>query len=171
MNIRILYPAEAGSGETTEIPYQPLGSAICDQFMAFGAPEPLKKLGGLLHYWLLITVPFHKNAALISGKGELPVVVYSHGLGGSSSLYSYQAGQLASHGYVTILVEHSDGSSLLSKSKDGRIIEHEMSMYPLRETEQGAWDTPPYVKQRREQLEVRGESRTKPERGAKSPRY
>ncbi|GMH66216.1 hypothetical protein TrST_g11465 [Triparma strigata] len=155
VNIRILYPAEAASGETTEIPYQPLGSAICDQFMAFGAPGPLKKLGGLLHYWLLITVPFQRNASLVVGKDKFPVIVYSHGLGGSNSLYSYQAGQLASNGYVTILVEHSDGSAPLTKAQDGHIIEHDMTMYPLRETEKGAWDTPPYVKQRREQLEVR----------------
>ena len=58
VKVRILYPAEEGTGTASSIPYQPLGTQICDEFMAFGAPGPLKKFGGLLHYWTLITLPF-----------------------------------------------------------------------------------------------------------------
>lgn len=51
--------------------------------------------------------------------------------------------------------QHSDGSAPLTTNRDGELIRHDMTMYPLRETKQGSWDTPAYVQQRREQLEVR----------------
>mmetsp|Transcript_5945 Transcript_5945/g.12316 ORF Transcript_5945/g.12316 Transcript_5945/m.12316 type:complete len:472 (+) Transcript_5945:50-1465(+) len=155
VKVRILYPAEEGTGTASSTPYQPLGTQICDEFMAFGAPGPLKKFGGLLHYWTLITLPFLRDAMPAKRLSSLPVVVYSHGLGGSASLYSFQAGELASRGYATILVEHSDGSAPLTEGRDGELIKHDITMYPLRETPEGAWDTPPYVKERRMQLEWR----------------
>lgn len=40
----------------------------------------------------------------------LPVVIFSHGLGGNADIYSKFCSDLASHGYIVIALEHEDGS-------------------------------------------------------------
>lgn len=45
---------------------------------------------------------------------EFPVVVFSHGLGGSRTMYSTVCGDLASYGFVVVAMEHRDGSGARS---------------------------------------------------------
>eukprot|EP00520_Triparma_pacifica_P006993 CAMPEP_0118646164 /NCGR_PEP_ID=MMETSP0785-20121206/7904_1 /TAXON_ID=91992 /ORGANISM="Bolidomonas pacifica, Strain CCMP 1866" /LENGTH=474 /DNA_ID=CAMNT_0006538127 /DNA_START=115 /DNA_END=1536 /DNA_ORIENTATION=+ len=174
VNVRVLYPtvpevANKDSGYSRP-PYLSMGSEICAKFMEFGAPPFLKSFGFLLHFWKLVEPHFYKDAPVAPIPTSLPVVVYSHGLGGTASLYSTQSTSLASHGYVVMLVEHSDGSAPLTMSQSGKIIEHYKDIYKLRnDTERGIqWDTPDYVRGRREQLLVRIEEVVETAKWAKS---
>lgn len=45
---------------------------------------------------------------------KFPVVVFSHGLGGSRTMYSTVCGDLASYGFVVVAMEHRDGSGARS---------------------------------------------------------
>lgn len=48
------------------------------------------------------------------GRPKFPVVVFSHGLGGSRTMYSTVCGDLASYGFVVVAMEHRDGSGARS---------------------------------------------------------
>ena len=74
----------------------------------------------LTHYSILpqllyyVTIPVHRNAELLEPPTQSkrwPVMVFSHGLGGSRNAYSHLLGSLSSHGIVVIAPDHRDGSS------------------------------------------------------------
>lgn len=56
--------------------------------------------------------PYVLNAAVAGAdaQGKLPVVFFSHGLAGNSSMYGNLCSDVASHGYVVVAFEHEDGS-------------------------------------------------------------
>ncbi|TPX31298.1 1-alkyl-2-acetylglycerophosphocholine esterase [Synchytrium microbalum] len=55
------------------------------------------------------------KAPLLSGDERLPIVIFSHGLVGNRSSYSTLCGEIASHGFVVIALEHRDHSAILSQ--------------------------------------------------------
>ncbi len=58
-------------------------------------------------------------------KGKLPIVIWSHGLGGSRDGADYMGEHLASHGYLAVHVQHpgSDSSLLKGGLRQGGIME------------------------------------------------
>ncbi|KAK3264386.1 hypothetical protein CYMTET_26870 [Cymbomonas tetramitiformis] len=59
----------------------------------------------------LARLPVHVNKAPTNEIGKLPVVVFSHGLSGMRTTYSFLCHRLAAAGYVVAAVEHRDGSA------------------------------------------------------------
>jgi platelet-activating factor acetylhydrolase len=61
------------------------------------------------------TIPAAENAPPISPQdGRLPVMIFSHGLGGSRNVYSQFCGSMASYGVFVAAIEHRDGSAPIS---------------------------------------------------------
>jgi platelet-activating factor acetylhydrolase len=62
-------------------------------------------------------MPVHQNAHVLeppTKSNRWPVMMFSHGLGGSRNAYSHICGSLASHGVVVVAADHRDGSAPLS---------------------------------------------------------
>lgn len=60
-----------------------------------------------------ISIPAHRDAEVqkpADSSHQWPVMVLSHGLGGSRNTYSHFCGSIASHGMVVFAPEHRDGS-------------------------------------------------------------
>lgn len=53
---------------------------------------------------------------------QFPVMVFSHGLGGMRTTYSYICADIASHGWVVAAIEHRDGSASLALTESGPVI-------------------------------------------------
>ncbi|KAI4093525.1 MAG: hypothetical protein LQ339_007663 [Xanthoria mediterranea] len=63
------------------------------------------------------TIPVVRNASLLQPPTKTkrwPVMVFSHGLGGTKNAYSHLLGSISSHGVVVIAPDHRDGSAPLS---------------------------------------------------------
>jgi len=71
-----------------------------------------------------------KIYAPVTGKGPFPVIVFSHGLGGSREGYKYLGSHWASYGYVSVHVDHL-GSDTAALKQSAR---------PLRELRRAAAD-------------------------------
>jgi len=72
----------------------------------------------LLYY---ISIPVRKNATILkptTSNKRWPVMIFSHGLGGSRNAYSHLVGSVASHGMIVIAPEHRDGSTPVSYIRD-----------------------------------------------------
>jgi predicted dienelactone hydrolase len=64
-----------------------------------------------------------KIYAPATGKGPFPVIVFSHGLGGSREGYKYLGRHWASYGYVAVHVEHlGSDTAAFTKRPRGRLL-------------------------------------------------
>ncbi|KAL9103613.1 MAG: hypothetical protein Q9163_001377 [Psora crenata] len=73
----------------------------------------------VIHY---TTIPAQRDAKPLQppskNNGGWPVMIFSHGLGGSKNAYSHLCGSMASHGVVVVAPDHRDGSTPISFIKD-----------------------------------------------------
>ena len=146
-SFRIVAGEKGTAPHPPKVPFLNIDTAkeFCAHSMKFGAPEPLKQLDWILHTWRLISLPLSRNAPLrLSGKsggdsGTIPsntpkLVVFSHGLGGSMDLYSYQTMSLASAGYIVLSMTHTDGSApIVPQPHPHRHIPHDTRVLQLHE--------------------------------------
>ncbi|KAK0206350.1 platelet-activating factor acetylhydrolase, isoform II-domain-containing protein [Desarmillaria ectypa] len=61
-------------------------------------------------YGAFIKVPVYHNAPLLRTK-QWPLVIFSHGLGGSRTAYSQICSRIAASGRVVLAIEHRDGTA------------------------------------------------------------
>jgi len=96
------------------------------------APEPYKKSPGpcvvetVLYEWVDLTrnrdVPV-KIYYPKTGDGPFPVILFSHGLGGSREGYAYLGNHWASHGYVSVHVTHKGSDTEVLKANPRDLME------------------------------------------------
>jgi platelet-activating factor acetylhydrolase len=158
--VRLLYPTLA---TPRSLPYLTPSTALefCHHSMKFGAPPPLRSFSWMLHTWRLTERLECEDAPLVPssmfdndawGNAEpLPVVVYSHGLGGHADIYSYQTHSLAAHGHVVLVLTHADGSSPVVTQVDGSRIPYDYE--PQRVEREGGYRD--YMEIRRQRTEIR----------------
>lgn len=170
--VRLLYPTleqpnntgRLWFGKDTTIPFLNPTTAIafCHHSMKFGAPPPLKPFGWMLHTWRLVALPILRHAtpywqstsslSIAADDSSVPLVVFSHGLGGTLDLYSYQTMTLASYGSVVLTVTHLDGTAPIVPQPNGReALRHNHDILKL--FQQGK--VVEYVQARRMQTEQR----------------
>jgi pimeloyl-ACP methyl ester carboxylesterase len=148
--VRLLYPTLE---KPEAVPLLNVDTAIdfCRESMAFGAPPPLRPYGWILHTWRLTSVRAKLNADLLPGSERLPLIIFSHGLGGSAEVYSYQAMSLAAQGNVVLQLNHQDGSAPIVQLSNGTTITYDRDIITLRLDEKNL----EYVTERRSRTELR----------------
>lgn len=119
--------------------------------MKHGGPPPLRKYGWMLHNWRLTRLEGKHHATPL--EGPFPLIFYSHGLGGSAEMYSYQTRALAAQGYIVVVLDHADGSAPVILRKDGSLQRRNNSIVELHRA--GKHDE--YVRARRTMTKYRSD--------------
>jgi platelet-activating factor acetylhydrolase len=70
--------------------------------------------------------------------GNWPIVLFSHGLGGSLEMYSHVNQQLASSGLVVVVLNHCDGSASVASPADGQVEYYRQISREVRDNIDGA---------------------------------
>ncbi|KAF1944645.1 hypothetical protein EJ02DRAFT_397953 [Clathrospora elynae] len=116
---RVFYPCKQDSKEkgVKWIP-SPQREYISAYAKFLGANSAFAGVFSLIPQLLyFISMPVHQNADILTPppkSDRWPVMMFSHGLGGSRNAYSHICGSLASHGVVVVAPDHRDGSAPLS---------------------------------------------------------
>ncbi|KAK2804421.1 hypothetical protein FQN51_002064 [Onygenales sp. PD_10] len=117
---RVFYPAEEGNHASKPVYWIPEPQGAFSGALAefLGLPKRLSNLLAILPNTLKwVKIPAYRDVPLKTStlpSKRWPVMVFSHGIGGSRNMYSYLLGCLASYGIVVIAPEHRDGSSPVS---------------------------------------------------------
>lgn len=151
--VRLLYPTLDKPGRVRHLKPK-VAIEFCKQTMRFGAPPSIQSFAWIMHTWSVSDLKAKQNATLLpTDKAEkLPIVIYSHGLGGTSDVYSYQTMALASQGYVVLSLNHQDGSAPVVQRVDGSFLTFDFEIPGLK----GGADTEEeYYRARRSRTNLR----------------
>lgn len=67
------------------------------------------------------------------GEDAIRPIIFSHGWTGANFQYSGIARDMASHGYVVILLNHKDGTCFYTEKEDGTPVMYERGPYVQKE--------------------------------------
>ena len=103
-------------------------------------PQMVEEFGAL---WLLIAsgqFKSHaiKNAPVAKASKQFPVILLSHGLGGTSFEYASLIEELVSHGYVVVAIEHTYTARAVT-FPDGRVVLRHQDTIPAGLSQQQRW--------------------------------
>ncbi|MCJ1436238.1 hypothetical protein MMC27_005616 [Xylographa pallens] len=125
VSFRVFYPCEGPHSSPKPVYWipDPQHGYVSAYARFLGASSKISQLIAYFPRLLYhITIPAVRNAKILAAPGESkrwPVVVFSHGLGGSRNAYSHLLGSLSSYGLVAIAPEHREGSAPISYIKQG----------------------------------------------------
>jgi pimeloyl-ACP methyl ester carboxylesterase len=160
VSVRFLYPTHENIDKPIPYLNKDGVDVKCKAMMEVCTPPPLNKYLWMLDTWQLSKIQAKRNAQPIqyynkdtkeekdtketnsksessestsssSSSPSLPVVVFSHGVTGTTELYTYQCMNLASNGSFVILIDHADGSCISMKKHDGSILPFDKSIREL----------------------------------------
>ncbi|KAL8692490.1 MAG: hypothetical protein Q9218_002493 [Villophora microphyllina] len=122
VSFRIFYPCEPSAKPSKSVYWlpDPQHEYIGAYTRFLGASRRLSGFLRNLPFLRMLTymtIPAARNANILQAPTNgrrWPVMVFSHGLGGTKNAYSHLLGSLSSHGVVVIAADHRDGSSPLS---------------------------------------------------------
>jgi predicted dienelactone hydrolase len=114
--VQVWYPLEGKSGAETA-PYAYETREWYKRVMAKPGvdPEKLRMLGAIRTH----AIP---DAPSCSEHAPYPVVIFGHGMGAPRGVYSFFCEEIASHGYVVVMVMHTYISAL-TRFADGREVD------------------------------------------------
>lgn len=117
ISCQIHYPADASARKGKQ-PFVPYFRPRAMEGMAdySGTTPAMMKVLSLKRH------PCLMNAEPLMPQTKFPLVLFSHGLGGSLEMYTQLCQQIASHGYVVVAMEHQEGSGAYAETPLGQPI-------------------------------------------------
>lgn len=104
LNIQVWYPADHTDGKP-HAPYSPDLSALAE-----GLSKTYSIPKFLFDYIGLVQTPAYLGTPISQRKTSYPVILFSHGFPGGRYTNTFQTTELASHGFIVVSVEHTNGS-------------------------------------------------------------
>ncbi|RKO91392.1 platelet-activating factor acetylhydrolase, isoform II-domain-containing protein [Blyttiomyces helicus] len=160
--VRLYYPTQVSTRRASWLPRGPLYSIGYGNFLKL--PTIISLL--LLHPALAwIKTRGQLNASLHPAGAtspppapalptRLPVIIFSHGLGGTRTTYSTYCGDLASRGMVVVALEHRDGSAAVA-ARNGYADSIKYRYPQAKDKPEGQPEDEYLMNYRREQLGIR----------------
>ena len=119
----VWYPAQAGSGEKAA--YFPFLSSVSEALIQSGE----------VGWWEVFGLRFIRSESLLGAsplqtQGPFPIVILSPGNGTNIEFYASLAGEIASHGYIVVGLNHSYDVPAVELS-DGKIASYDKEQWLL----------------------------------------
>jgi len=128
VSVQVFYPANAESERFKSADKQ-RRLAYSEGFIAgtaYATKTPLGLwscvLGNCKHVAVADLVP--ETVGDIQGNQSYPLMVFSHGLMGSSDSYTKTCADIASHGFIVVAVDHEDGSASFARTEKGEVLQY-----------------------------------------------